>query len=294
MNAIVHRHLCHVVGIADICAGRRRRALRLFDTAPHMLNVYTHNPDRQVFERTITWLLRKGFCFVSQAEVSEYLQKGEVPSKRLAWLSLDDGWEENRSNVLPFLQKHGIPATIFIAPAESQSQMHWPAVAGKFQDAIGLTVEQLLQKPNKRRVELVRPFIQKAKETLAPMLMSKETIQELALSPLITIENHTNTHANATQCNEHEFLEEVKLASESISQWTGRLPQMLCYPFGKWNPDVDRLLASSQLKSSVTSDAFWLNVEQQESPWRIPRILIADNRLLAEGTCRIMRCFRPF
>ena len=73
---------------------------------------YRHSPEG--FERQLVELKRRGYRFVSLAElVGEIQRRGTEPPKSAA-VTFDDGWADNYQFALPVLKSLSIPATFFV------------------------------------------------------------------------------------------------------------------------------------------------------------------------------------
>ena len=111
----------YIVAIWYVITGKRRRLLSYYDKTGACLAIVGHDPKARDLELLLRWYLRHGFRFVLPAQ----LERQEMPGVRLAWLSFDDGWLSFKTDVLPVLEKLNIPATLFIAPHETEQGQLW-------------------------------------------------------------------------------------------------------------------------------------------------------------------------
>ena len=65
------------------------------------------------FKQKIIALRRQGYQFISLTDAYEYLKKDWFRRKKYAVLTFDDGYKSLKE-VLPWLEKQKIPATLFI------------------------------------------------------------------------------------------------------------------------------------------------------------------------------------
>ena len=105
-----------LIAIWYIVIGKRRRLLAYYDKPGTCLAIVGHDPKDCDLERLLKWYLRQGFTFV----LPSMLKTEKESIGRMAWLSFDDGWQSFKSEVLPVLVKLNIPATLFIAPHETE------------------------------------------------------------------------------------------------------------------------------------------------------------------------------
>jgi peptidoglycan/xylan/chitin deacetylase (PgdA/CDA1 family) len=91
------------------------------------------------FRAQVGLLLDAGFRFVTVAEFAERAD-GQRPPPGLVALSFDDGMDDNHRVVLPILQEHEIPATVFVTTGLIGKANPWmPAGSG----ARMMTVDEL-------------------------------------------------------------------------------------------------------------------------------------------------------
>lgn len=93
---------------------------------------FTHSPEG--FERQLLELRRRGYKFVSLAQLVNEIGKCGSESARTAVITFDDGWVDNYEFALPILKKLDVPATFFVTSAH---------LGEGTQDEKRLSVEQL-------------------------------------------------------------------------------------------------------------------------------------------------------
>jgi peptidoglycan/xylan/chitin deacetylase (PgdA/CDA1 family) len=71
----------------------------------------------QGFERHLVELRRRGYRFITLADIVEGIRKHGAEEPRTASVTFDDGWVDNYQFALPILKKLGIPATFFVPSA---------------------------------------------------------------------------------------------------------------------------------------------------------------------------------
>jgi len=92
-----------------------------------IISVYFHNPSKKLFENSVKWFLNKGFQFISVQELYELLKnKEEIPTNKIVF-TVDDGWKENKKNIVDVALKYKIPVTIFatVDPINNGSRFWW-------------------------------------------------------------------------------------------------------------------------------------------------------------------------
>ncbi|WP_331351149.1 polysaccharide deacetylase family protein [Cellvibrio sp. UBA7671] len=155
------------------------------------------------FEAQMDYLEKNDFKIVPLLELTEKLRKGEsLPDKTVA-ISFDDSYVSVYDSAFPRLKKRGWPFTFFVNT-----------------DSVGtgkvfVTWDQLRE-------------------------MSKHGV---------TIANHTTRHSHLPRREKNETLkqwrtriaEEISSAQQKIEQEIGRAPNILAYPFGEYDVDVQQI-----------------------------------------------------
>ena len=244
INFYIRKASGAIVGGMFVVSGQRRKKLLRYDQAGSILSLYSHHPTRRANLDVLKWLKDEGFLFMSTDELLGIRQSEISQSKRLAWLTFDDGWRSLQTEVIPDLVDMNIPATIFIAPDD---------------------------KANK-----------------GPLFDENDVRKIAAECPLITFENHTLTHC---KCEEIILLpdgpsrleSEIVTANKMIAEWTGRKPRMMCYPYGRYNNDVDDLVRSLGLiPVKTTSGVMTANTIGHV------RNLFYNDMSFCENSCRVV------
>ncbi len=129
-------------------------------------------------------------------------------------LTFDDGFEGVYEHAWPRLRSAGLPFTIYLATAYVGGLMRWPGSTATGEPGRGLTWEQL---------------------------------EEMAASDLVTIANHTHTHALPEQLS----AEELDRCSAVIEQRLGVVPRHFAYTWGRPVPAAFPLLRE-RFRSAAT------------------------------------------
>jgi peptidoglycan/xylan/chitin deacetylase (PgdA/CDA1 family) len=85
--------------------------------------LFPEEGDAEVFDRQMSQVAD---CFnvIPLLDAVQGLRKGKLPS-RAACITFDDGYADNAEIALPILQKHGIPATFFVATSFLNGGRMW-------------------------------------------------------------------------------------------------------------------------------------------------------------------------
>ena len=129
-------------------------------------------------------------------------------------LTFDDGFAGVYEHAWPRLRSAGLPFTIYVASAYIGGVMSWPGSTASGEPGVGLTWEQL---------------------------------EELAASPLVTIANHTHTHARPEELS----AEELDRCSEMLERRLGVTPRHFAFTWGVPVPAAMPLLRE-RFRSAAT------------------------------------------
>jgi hypothetical protein len=128
-------------------------------------------------------------------------------------ITFDDGFEDVHRTAWPLLREAGLPFTLYVTTAYLGGTMHWPGSTS--------------QHPG-------------------PALTWKQ-LEELAASDLVTIGNHTHTHARPEELSARE----LDTCSELLERRLGVIPQHYCFTWGVPVPAARKLLAE-RFRSAAT------------------------------------------
>jgi peptidoglycan/xylan/chitin deacetylase (PgdA/CDA1 family) len=149
---------------------------------------------------------------VSLDTATDELEVGDDSPKVV--LTFDDGYADVYEHAWPLLRAAGLPFTIYVTTAYLGGPMRWPGSTARGEPGLGLTWVQL---------------------------------EELAASPLVTIANHTHTHARPQALS----AEELDRCSEALERHLGVVPQHFAYTWGVPVPAAMPLLRS-RFRSAAT------------------------------------------
>jgi len=124
-----------------------------------------------VFEKHLSEFKKKGYAFVSLAEIVEWLKNGGPLPHRAIALTFDDGYVDFETNALPILERLKAPATMFVM---SDAEASRPRLGNELP------------------------------------LLSSETIERLSAHPLVEFGFHGKTHANVAKLSVEALKEEME------------------------------------------------------------------------------------
>ena len=257
-------------------------------------------------DRVITRIRKNGLDIVPLDDLIDHLKSGRT-DRRVAALTLDDGYLDNFEQAYPVFKKHDAPFTIFtmsgfidreIAPwwivledlvrTNDTLTIDHPSLTRSFgcsttQEKYS-TYQTLTQhlttdisETHQREIiaALVEDHAYDAKELCESIAMNWDQIRQLTQAPLSTIGGHTHAHHALARLNETDAKQEIERGLDRIDQETGRRPQHFAFPYGypsAVSEDAARIIEQAGLISAYTTRPGMLNAKQGKWPYLVPRI----------------------
>ena len=225
-------------------------------------SIYYHNPSPVQFERTVCWLLSKGYRFISCEELYHSFSHRCPIQEKLVYLSLDDAW---RSNLLlvPILEKYHVPITIFVPVEPIEKGNYWWEYVPReerekykkmdyadFCDAISVLRD---------------------KHVLVRSCVTSGELMTLARHPLVSIQSHTVTHPILTVLPKELLREELKRSKERLENMIDCEVNFFSYPNGTYTArEVEA--ARDIYKMAFTTDLH--DITYKDDIMALPRIEI--------------------
>ena len=220
-------------------ANRTRDALFLayHSISPRGPDYLTVPPE--TFERQLATLRSSGYRSGDRAALRT-LASGGAPGGRHAFLTFDDGYEDNYTTALPLLREYGFTAWVFVLPpvVESQAALDWPEVA----DAAAAYPEVMRS-------------------------VSWTMIEEMAAAGL-EIGSHGLRHSHLPRLGDEELTEELWQSRVQIKGRLGRCDSF-AYPFGEWDARLEAAAARAGYSFAFTSPSAG---QRRAGPLTVPRV----------------------
>ena len=230
---MIRRATGWLVAVAYAIAGARRRVVRRLK-AGGKLPVVVHALSADQLDRILAWLKRHG--------VLDSL-----------WLTFDDGWTTLKDS-LPVLEKYNVPAKVFVAPGQTLRGNVWTEEANNLGIPAKVWRGWYSLSASDRNKRLSQSHVPSS--PLPATLLSKDEVIELSRHPSVSIENHTWSHVSAPHRPVDEVVEEVKRAQAMLTEWTGRAPEWLAWPFGRGTAELDAKMSELGLKTVYTRQGY--------------------------------------
>ncbi|MEX2580997.1 MAG: polysaccharide deacetylase family protein [Verrucomicrobiales bacterium] len=236
-------------------------------------------------------------------------KSGRLESGSVA-VTFDDGYLDVFENALPILEKHGIPATVFVATGNLGESFWWDRLAILIHETA--TLPRVLDLPldgeriavgdtgrisRSELFDLFYPIFNRVDpetrqslfDTLeaifahpalppAPRAATPAEISRAAGHPLVTIGAHTETHSRLVSLDYRNQVREIESSVDRLAGIVGARVNAFSYPFGLRGRDYDEetigAVAETGIDHAFTAD---LNVVTSRTrPLAVPRLWVHD------------------
>jgi peptidoglycan/xylan/chitin deacetylase (PgdA/CDA1 family) len=200
-----------------------------------------HSTTPEMFDRHVQWL--KDRChLVSLPDLMS--NRARRRDKPLVAITFDDGYEDNHSQALPILARHGATATFFITAGFVDRH---PDVVARFQRLLRCHADDLVP-------------------------LDWTQVRELRACGM-TIGSHTFSHRNLARLDAAETDQELRVSKDLISDRLSCDVDLLAYPFGKPRVHFTSMTAARTAAAgyALAAAVTFRGVRATDSSFSIPR-----------------------
>lgn len=188
----------------------------------------------KVFADQMKWL--KGHAqVVALGHLVDLLAKHKALPERAVALTFDDGFLDFHDHAAPILQNHSLPATVFLPTGWCGKTNSWPGQPSWVEP------QPLMDWPHV--VELSRQQVE--------------------------FGGHSVSHPSLTDIPGTQMEKEVADCGKAIEEHTGTASRFFCYPYGKWNDSVRRVVKQHYQGACSTAAGV---VDQSSDIFSLPRV----------------------
>jgi peptidoglycan/xylan/chitin deacetylase (PgdA/CDA1 family) len=196
---------------------------------------------------------------------------------RAVMITFDDGYRSVLTDALPVLERHGIPATVFVCTGAVGRQVRFwfdAVAAAEGEEAVERAKALAYGEWRDLAARAERPV--GAGDPHAPLTVDE--LRQLAAHPLIAIGAHTVTHPILAKAPAAVQRDEIAGSCAALRTWIGTAPAAFAYPNGRrgidYTVDTVRMLGDCGIAHAFrVGDAFAV---PRESPLEVPRFLMVD------------------
>lgn len=269
------------------------------------------------FDETCGWL-KSWFNMLPLDAAVAHLRDGTLPA-RAACITFDDGYADNHDVALPILQRHGLPATFFIATGFLDGGRMWNDTViesvrhtmattldlgelGRFAvgtpaekaAAIGAIIGKIKYLPVAERLDAAQR-IASAAHVNPPNNLMMTSLQVKAMRQAgMQIGAHTVSHPILARLSNELVRAEIKGSKDFLEHLLGERVGLFAYPNGK--PGEDYVPASVDVVRSLGFDAAvstqWGAFRAGDDPFQIKRFTPWDQTRLRFGARLLINLHR--
>ncbi len=268
----------------------------------NLMNVSIHN-----FEMHMKYI-KEHYEIVSLEDLVKECPHDE--KRNQVAITFDDGYRDVYRNAFPILEKYQIPATVFITTGNIETRKeNWPDLVMRaclqpaiyhhyfdmeneltsmrcytrnlqercgFYRIMGEICGRLGADSRREQLQQLKVwagFDEEGRESRR--ILSREEIQILANSPLITIGSHTQTHPILKCLSYEEQMKEISGSKGRLEEITGKRHSLFAYPYGgrdAFDETAIDILKENGYQMAVTTES--KNVDQYTDLYQIPRYVV--------------------
>jgi len=274
----------------------------IVDSNNHRFIDPTYTMGIDEFEQQMKFLSKHRHV-ISMGELVKKLTDGETPKRGTVVITFDDGYLDNYELAAPVLEKHCLPATIYLATAYiSRSEPQWiDQLYCIFQSRTRHTLsleEKGIRKVfdlrknremHKAHSALICQLIESDKKTRTILFLHiQNELKPSGKVPQITLSwndikemmgkysniefgAHTHDHISLTSMDKKSIVEEIATCKRDIESHLGYAPKHFTYPYGRSNPEVRSIVESMDFKSAAVTDPVSL-IDKNTNLFCLPRL----------------------
>ena len=264
IKRFIRNGLAAILAYILILSGAITKAKKQCFGQEKILSAFFHNPPEKLFKACILWLKKNGFVFISTEQLIDFLYQKEPLPASAVWITFDDGWRKNLTQVIPIIEKYNVPVTFFIPTVNNVERQK---------------IVKKIYSPSNKPAGDADP-------------MSIADIREIAELPQVTIGSHTANHVVTINCEPGELEQEIKMSKATLQKWLGKEIKSFAYPNGDYNGREKEFLQKYgyQLAATIENNYITPNTD----PFFVPRNCVLDDGSFAENLCHMLGVWTPF
>jgi peptidoglycan/xylan/chitin deacetylase (PgdA/CDA1 family) len=235
-----------------------------------------HQPKADFFDKALTALRERYNIIPFSLFLRSLNNETTILPKRPLIITFDDGWANNYE-LLPVLQKHQTPITIFLMAGIADT-MHHPWFYVTKDRAFK---ESLKKMSDSTRIAALKRFgFEENNEFKERITLNREEIKAMQESGLVDFGSHTLTHPILPGCSDSKAAKEIQVSKEKTEELTGRPCTIFSFPNGEYSERDIRICKKAGYEAAVSLDAGFNT--KQTAPFKLKRVSAPDNGTISE------------
>ena len=265
---------------------------------------YIDPPNRiapALFERQMAFL-RRHRRVVSYSQLVQHIAAGDTPPAGTVCITFDDGYRDNLTVAAPVLERHGLPATLFVATGYVQrQQMQWAdALHCHFRlrrahrlalPQLGLDLLDLSNAAERQHARtalhrhLLTATFDEREAVLAQVAqqlqpqgerprtsLDWDDVRELRCRyPAFELGGHTRDHIDLRSHTGELAVAEIAGCARDLERETGEAPRDFSFPYGRWCARTQDLVRAAGWRSAVGAGTA-VRIGAQSDRFALPRV----------------------
>ncbi|WP_137862272.1 MULTISPECIES: polysaccharide deacetylase family protein [unclassified Sphingomonas] len=215
------------------------------------------------FAARMARLARSGLPVLPLGEAVERLAANRLPAAAVV-ITIDDGWASTHSHMLPVLERHRLPATLYATTWYSERDLpvvnvavdYLIAASGRTGEDRGGVIRRIEAVPEAERLDALRAYgrafgIGEAWLDCRQFHLMRPAEIADAHGRGVDIQLHTHRHIDVAGRIGQLVPEIAANRAALVAATGGREPEHFCYPSGTFHPSAPALLAASGIRSAT-------------------------------------------
>jgi len=270
--------------------------------------------------------LKRYFNPVSAAEFAAMLDGSKPWRPRAVLVTFDDGWFDNATHAYPVLERHGVPAVVFVATdyvgtthtfwqerltrllhaARNVSEatplferLGAPLIAKLDENAARTSIRGLVSSLKSRPRAEIESLLGEVESLLRARgvlpagngedrFMAWPEVEKLHREGLVTIGSHAHSHTPLTALTPSNVADELRTASTALREHLAAEPKYFAYPNGNHDAAAVNEVRTAGLELAFITETG--RVSAGADPLTLPRINIGERgtQSIAGFMCRAL------
>ncbi|MBC8165108.1 MAG: polysaccharide deacetylase family protein [Bryobacteraceae bacterium] len=194
-------------------------------------------------------------------------------------ITFDDAYAGALTAGVEELEKRGMPATIFVAPALIDSVSWWDILAEQTDGAIaGDLRRHVLESLGGNADSVLRwadsTFTISRSNPNLPRIGNMAQLTAAASRPGVTIGSHSWSHPNLCALRDPDLGTELRRSDQWLRSQFSCVVPWLSYPYGLYNASVKRAIAKAGYRGAFRIDGGWVRSSASLPSYALPRLSI--------------------